>query len=182
MPQSPRIRLIAPLALLAAGVYLLVGCLPIPAPKSPIRGEDASTKVGKADSRKALRVSRSTRDDVLRVLGRPYFESADGRALVYSWSVRNGFAVWPLCFSAASVEGERTLVLRFDDRAVLRSFTVERADDPLFPMGVNIVQPPLPADLAQQREAVRRRNLHGAATRPATAPVPSTDGRSLPEN
>ena len=140
-------RLIPPVLLIIFGLWLLHGCIYIPTFGTKVSGENAAKQVGDAKSRRPLRVGHATRDDVLKLLGEPYVASADGSAMAYGWTVRNGIAFWPLCFYANSVLGERTLVLRFDERGVLRHYEVLKADEGLIEF--HGVGPPLPADLQE---------------------------------
>lgn len=110
---------------------MLVGCVYVPMFGRTTLGTDVSKKVGGAQSRKPVRVGRSTRQEVLRALGAPYAESAEGRVLAYAWRAQNGFTIWPLCFTADSVDSWRTLVLRFNADHVLTSTEVLRHDEPL---------------------------------------------------
>src|SRR6478609_6065945 len=122
-------KLLLPTGLAALGVWVLVGCVYIPTFGPTVRGRNAAGDVGPAGSKKPVRVADSTLADVVRVLGEPPLATADRRVVGYPWSVRKGFLVWPLCFSADSIHGNRTLVLRFDGQQVLRSFEVLKQDE-----------------------------------------------------
>jgi hypothetical protein len=170
-----RIRsIIVPAALAAVGVWLLVGCLYVPTFGPVISGKDAAKAVGAAGSKRPLRTGQASVADVRRVLGEPPFASDDGRVLAYPWTVRNGLAVWPLCFAAYPVRGQRTLVLRFDANGFLQSFRVLMQDEPVVNLYYNEPQSPLlpeeiENDLRSARLAeVQRRH---ASTRPATVPT-----------
>ena len=139
------------------GVMLLIGCIPLPAPYSPVKGRDASREVGKANSRKPIRIGATTGETVRQLLGTPYFTSDDGNALAYHWSVRNGVVVWPFCFYAHPVNGERTLVLRFNKGGILSSCEVLKADEPVVQLTSIHIAPPLPLDLREQRAERQRR-------------------------
>jgi outer membrane protein assembly factor BamE (lipoprotein component of BamABCDE complex) len=161
-----------PVLLAAAGVWLLVGCVYIPTFGKVVRGKDVSKKVGDEGSRAPLRPGAATRDDVIRVLGRPYYEESTGHALAYNWRVQQGFFWYPLClFAADGIYGERTLVLRFDDEGVLRSYEVFKKDQARSPMATPPQGMQLPRDLMSDwyEQQVRRAN---AATHPATRPSP----------
>src|SRR5215204_2121005 len=118
-------KTLPPTLLAAAGVWVLVGCIYIPTFDKVVNGADAARQVGGARSKKPLRVDRTTQADVLRVLGTPHFTSTSGREIAYAWEVQNGYTFWPLClFSGYPVNGKRTLVLRFHEDGVLRSYQV----------------------------------------------------------
>ena len=175
MVERRRIRrLLAPVALIVIGVWLLAGCVYIPTFSTTTSGKSVGGSVGAADSRRPLRVSRSTLDDVLRVLGKPPHATSDGRVLAYPWSVRHGIVVWPLCFAGYSVNGQRTLVLRLDERHVLRSFEILRQDDNILDLyggarGAKMLPPEIWGDRAEaMREKLGRWQ---PSTRTSTAPA-----------
>ena len=101
-----------------------------------------------------MRVGHTTRDQVLKLLGMPYVASADGSALAYTWEVQQGVAVWPFCFMANTVDGYRTLVLRFDANGRLASYEVLKDDE----QGVDFgsAYRPLPEDLRREQYNQRR--------------------------
>ena len=167
-------RLLAPLVLIVAGVWVLVGCVYIPTFGTRMAGKDVAKSVGHADSRKPIRVSRATVADVLRVLGEPPFATDDRRVFAYPWTVRNGIAVWPLCFAAYPVRGQRTLVLRFDTEDVLGSFEVLKRDEPAVNLYYNQkMLPVLPQEIERERWHSRPAGVHpwAPSTRPATSPA-----------
>jgi hypothetical protein len=110
-----------PIALIALGLWLLVGCIYIPTFNKHESGVDASKQVGGPKSGKPIRAQRSTRADVERLLGPPFLIN-DGSAIAYRWQVLKGVWVMPFCFMADADRGTRALVLRFDDVGMLRSF------------------------------------------------------------
>lgn len=121
-------RLSLPALLLAAGLCVLSGCLFIPTPAKTIEGKDVSEEVGKRGSKSPLQVGRSTRQDVLRVLGPPQMAAANGSRAAYTWRFSSGTYVWPLCFMAYGRVNARALVLEFDRAGVLRSFYTSKSD------------------------------------------------------
>ena len=170
-----RTRLVIPLALTAAGLWLLAGCVYIPAFGPTVEGKNASKSVGSKGSRKPVRVGRATRADVVGVLGEPRAATSDRRVLAYTWVVRNGYTIWPLCFAGYPVNGNRTLVLRFGEDGVLRSFEVLRLNDPVIQISAMGRRFPMPDEIerdrtAQRREAARYR-APAARRAPATAPA-----------
>ena len=140
--------MLLPIALLALGVWLLVGCIYLPMFNRTTHGKNHATKVGPADSRKPVRVGQTTRDQVLKLLGMPYVQASDGSALAYTWTIQHGVAVWPLCFTANSVKGYRTLVLRFDAEGRLSSYNVLKADGDVIQL--HGPYQPLPDDLRDE--------------------------------
>jgi outer membrane protein assembly factor BamE (lipoprotein component of BamABCDE complex) len=118
-------RTIAPLMLVALGIWLMAGCLYIPTFNATVHGPDASESVGGEGSTKPLKPG-ATRDAVQRVLGKPYFATSDGRYWVYSWEKRKGILVWPLCFSAKPEDRAYALTLEFKDNDIVHDFMLEQ--------------------------------------------------------
>jgi hypothetical protein len=127
MSNRPKLLLPATLALL--GIALLSGCVLIPTFGVTMKGRNVGKEVGDKGSDKPVRVGRATEADGRRLLGDPPYSSDDGRVFAYTWMVRNGVIVFPLCFSADSLRGHRTLVLRFDEAGVLELFKVHNSDE-----------------------------------------------------
>ena len=143
-----RQRLLLPATLAGVGVYLLVGCIYIPTFKGVKSGKNYYKLVGDAKSRKPVRVGRSTLEDALRILGAPFSRKGDGEALAYAWTVQTGVAVWPLCFHAESMQGYRTLVLRFDATRQLASYAILKTNEPCLNFGG--VMQPMPRDFTDR--------------------------------
>jgi outer membrane protein assembly factor BamE (lipoprotein component of BamABCDE complex) len=168
-----------PTLLAAAGVWLLVGCVYIPTFGRVVHGKDVSKTVGGEGSRAALRPGEATRDDVLRVLGKPYYAESTGHALAYNWRVQQGFFWYPLClFAADGIYGERTLVLRFNDDGLLRSYEVFKKDQARSPMADRPQGMQLPPDLLRDWYEQHVRRIH-SATQPAS-PATSQPTTSRP--
>ena len=165
-------KALLPAVLCAAGVWLLVGCIYIPTFGKVVNGHDAARQVGEARSKKPLRVERTTQAEVLRFLGTPHFTSSSGLEIAYAWEVQNGYAFWPLClFSGYPVNGKRTLVLRFHEDGLLRSYQVLRSDANVVQIspyghGIRVLLPP---DLQDDRFAQMRRAY--LASQPTTGPT-----------
>lgn len=174
MPHHSSRRALLPIVLIALGLYLLVGCIYIPMFGRTTDGKNVRRAVGDANSRRPLRVSRASRDDVLRVLGPPYVAASDGSALAYTWRVQNGIAIWPFCFMADSIDGMRTLVLRFDQAGKLQSYNLMKSDKPLISLGAMWFQPPLPDDLRDELAAQKNPLSSRPTGRPASPPSPTT--------
>jgi hypothetical protein len=143
-------RVALPVALIVLGVWLTSGCIYIPTFGILKSGENAAKKVGDEKSAKPIRVRNATRADVLRILGPPYAQKLDGSALAYAWHIRNALVIWPLCFQASSVNGVRTLVLRFNAQGALMSYQVLSEDDTFV---FQADPPPLPGDIPEPAQA-----------------------------
>ena len=78
-------RIVLPATLVALGVYLLAGCIYIPTFNSATKGKNYASEVGEAASRKPIRVDRTHRDDVMRLLGPPPFVTPDGSAYCHDY-------------------------------------------------------------------------------------------------
>jgi hypothetical protein len=155
----------------AAGAWLLVGCIFIPTFGPVVEGRDAAGKVGGPKSSKPVRVSRATREEVLRVLGEPQFTSATRHAMAYFWRVQNGYVINTLCTSEAyAAQGSRMLILRFGEDGVLRKYELRKSGQPF----VEVFSGPwplIPEDLRPEWQA-QLRQLNAPATLPAqTRPV-----------
>jgi hypothetical protein len=170
-----RRRFVLPAALIALGLWLQSGCVFIPTFNRTIKGSNVAQKVGAEGSGKPLRLREATREDVIRVLGRPAHASSDGRILAYRWEVQNGVLVLPLCFKGFSVSGERMLVLRFQEDATLARFEVLAANGSGGIFGGSRGRVRLPEDLMEDSRAeARARAAAPALPRPIPAPASST--------
>jgi hypothetical protein len=157
-------KCLPPVLLAAFGLWLLAGCVYLPTFNSRVSGTDVSGEVGKPDSKRPLRINDARREDVLRVLGPPWAESEDGRQVAYTWVVRNGVWVWPLCFQGYPQLETRTLTLTFDDNDVLASYELSQLAQNFLTSGPHAPYPKVPT-------GVRMRKL---ATRPSTLPATRT--------
>lgn len=117
-------RMVLSLALIGTGVWVLVGCIYIPTFNAVKQGQNHSKQVGDVRSRRPVRIHKATRHDVRRILGPPVAVSKDGRSALYSWRVRHGYLLWPLCGGGQWHESTRSIELRFDDKGVLTDFAV----------------------------------------------------------
>ena len=181
-------RFVLPLGLLFIGVYVLVGCIYIPTFNATTGAKDARNYVGAAnEATKPLKLGMSTRANVHKVLGKPFFRTTDGRFVVYSWKKQKGLLVYPQCFSALPEARAFAMTLEFDSEGVLRSFDVESQQGYAYigsppnakqftPYRVTIYQMELnlqdqPEKLAQLRAATRAaRPTTGAGPRLGNAP------------
>jgi len=157
--------MLAPAVLLAVGVWLLAGCVFIPTSDKPIRGSDAAREVGAEKSSRPIGLHRATRDEVIRLLGAPHYESADQTRIAYEWAVSDGVWVFPLCFTGYRQEGVRALLLTFDEAGVLRTSEVLRANG-------NFIHPEA-AGLHVEPSDMQWRGTHALSARrqPTTGPA-----------
>ncbi len=124
-----RRRLITPLALIAVGLTLLVGCIYIPLPRSLERPytPDPKVLVGDRGSNRPVEpgVSRST---VLKVLGEPERWSDDGRVLGYHVRYKTGVWLVPLCFTGGRQRVDLGVRFEFDAGGVLQRYEFKEAE------------------------------------------------------
>lgn len=163
-----------PFVLIVIGLWLLSGCIYVPMFGRPIEGKNAARKVGDADSRKPIRVGVTHVEDIRGVLGDPLDQTSDGRVLVYGWTTQNGATIWPLCFKVDGVDRRNTLVLRLDDRNVLKSFEVLVDNEPLLDWIFTQVPKshlkgfwrPIPPEIVLDRSRRRGRQTPPSTTQP----------------
>ena len=188
-------RALLPAALAAAGAWLLVGCVYIPMFGRVSHGTDVSTKVGDERSRRPLRPGRATREDVVRILGEPWFISSSRREFAYGWGVTDGYLFNALCPpESQTFRASRSLVLRFDERGVLQTYRLFKGPPPVTTVGLKLMPFILPDDLRrdwieqEKRRAAEQeaRRSGGAAasqpaSRPASQPAPGSGERLQPD-
>jgi hypothetical protein len=102
IPAWRRVRLASAFFMMAVGVILLVGCIYLPIPE---HGTDWSKKdfrpfISGGDPNSPIRRGITTRAQIIKLLGKPYFEIAETRAIVYKYNTARDFVIWPLCFIA----------------------------------------------------------------------------------
>jgi hypothetical protein len=118
-------RLVLPMALIAFAVWVQSGCIYIPTFNMTTGGKDATKSVGARGSDKRLQPGVSTRANVRRVLGKPFFATSDGRFLVYSWKRQKRLLIYPQCFMALPEAKAFAMTMEFDGRGLLSGFDVE---------------------------------------------------------
>lgn len=120
-----KVRLAVQVAVIALGVWGLVGCFYWPV-KDKVAGEPAlpEDRIGKAGSGKELQIGVSGRGDVLRVMGDTVRWSPDGRYGIRTYYVTTGYRVWPLCAYADPDREIRYLQLRLGPEGTLEGFDV----------------------------------------------------------
>lgn len=121
-------RALIPLGLLGIGVALLIGCIPIPGSYQPRDGGfRPEAHIGGPTSGEPIRLRRSTRDEVIRVIGTPHKATPDGRTFVYDYQVNTVTTVFPLCFMALPEYAWRYLRLDFNEAGELQRYKVYKS-------------------------------------------------------
>jgi hypothetical protein len=151
--------------LLLAQVVTSAGCVYVPMFGKPVSGTHTRDAIRRPESMKRLNPSTATEADVIALLGEPKITTTDRQVFVYPWIVQNGLTIYPLFLAADPVYGRRTLVVRFDERGVVRSREVLRADDPIIKVK-DVGGFPLPPEVEAELKARRRAATSRAATRP----------------
>jgi hypothetical protein len=118
------LRIAIPILLVGLGIYLLVGCIPIPGNFQRRHVARPEEHIGKPGSGKPLIIGRDKYGFATEFLGQALLDSDDKRAAVYSYSVNDFSMISPLCFYVSPQYHPRYLLLRFDDSGVLKSFKV----------------------------------------------------------
>jgi hypothetical protein len=191
MNRSTIRRSLVPLALIALCIWLTSGCIYIPTFNMTATGKDATQSVGNAGSKMKI-TPGATRDQVLRVLGKPFFSTSDGQYLVYSWERRKGILIWPFCFQASVEDQSYAMLLEFDPQGLLSSFDLQkgRKQAELFELPDSDRFVPVTAKLHQMELDIQRNHPEQleefrAATRrsipaPLHPPPPGTPYRTEP--
>jgi hypothetical protein len=121
-------RFLMPAALVGAGIYLLIGCIPFPGNyKASGKKERPEKLIGPADSTKPVRIGQAGWDQAIVYLGQPLFAAAGRSITVHQYQVNTTTSWSPLCFWTASKEYRpRYLLMRFDEQGKLESFSIYR--------------------------------------------------------
>jgi hypothetical protein len=147
---TPR-RFLLPASLLGVGIYLLIGCIPLPGSFKPAGGKERPEKlIGRTDSQKPVTFGGSNWEQAAFYLGHPMFATQDRSATVHQYAVHTGTLWYPLCFwagelGASKKYGSRYLLLRYNDQGKLRSFKVYK-DLPQLRADVRVPLEPVPKD------------------------------------
>jgi hypothetical protein len=119
------IQIAIPMLLVGLGIYLLVGCIPVPGNFQQSSGfTRPEERIGSPDADRPLKVGSAGYEKVIRLLGPPTLDSTNHQAVVYSYQVNDISYVWPLCFSIDPIYRDRHLLLRFNSDGILQSFKV----------------------------------------------------------
>ena len=108
---------------IVVGLLFLEGCLFVPTGHKIDSGKDATKIVGAADSDRPLKIGTATRDQIRQAIGIHYWPLLD-HSTIYSWTVRDGYWVYPLCFTGWPQSSPRIMKFTFDDAGILRSFEI----------------------------------------------------------
>ena len=124
--MNPKLKGLAlPIALVGAGTYALIGCIPLPGNYRPTGGGPRpEERIGRASSNKPIRVGSSNRAQVEAILGLPNEGGSTERVAVYQYRVNTGTLIWPLCFTATQQTGYRFLRLEYGPDGTLQRFRV----------------------------------------------------------
>jgi hypothetical protein len=121
--KRPFRRIIFPATLLFSLLVLLMGCLYIPTFEhvdSSTGSKDFRPLLGDGSDNKPIAPGRTTKDQIISLLGKPDRQSENGLAMVYFISTRQGIWVEPQCFEAFSAnQTMHCLSLRFDQHREL---------------------------------------------------------------
>jgi hypothetical protein len=164
---------VSAVALIALGVWLLDGCIPIPGNFEPRKGERPEASIGEAPSNSPLRLGSASREQVESYLGRPWELSPDGSVSLYAYEINTVSLFWPACFFLGLDRryDSRYLLLHFDERGTLQSYQVYTNRDDAQRGAGGILR------RNGERDVVRSRAITTRPSSPATAPrdlVPSS--------
>jgi hypothetical protein len=123
------VGVLLPAILILVGLLILTGCIFIPGFHETVARTNVAAKVGDAQSERPIRVGFATRQQIVSMFGPPQYADYMGRRIGYSWTVRNGIWLVPLCFTATPRLGYHGIELDFDDKDVLQNFRLV-AEDP----------------------------------------------------
>ena len=117
-------KLFVPAAVITIGVLTLVGCIYIPGNFQPIdRDARPETKIGKPGSDKPLWIGHSTREDVIRVLGKNLHPRSDSRTLIYPYTISTG-GYFFICGFGLPTYGQRSLHVEFGEDGRIKQYKV----------------------------------------------------------
>ena len=183
MNRSTLRRSLPALALIVVGIWLTSGCIYIPTFNATVTGKNAANSVGQAGSKKPITPGTSTRDQVLKVLGKPFYQTSDGHYLVYSWERRKGILIWPLCFHGAPEDISYAMTLEFAPEGLLTAFNIEEGEE----RSSGYIDPPdadrfVPARVLtyQGQLEIENRSKFGVPVPPVAPANPSASPRPPP--
>ena len=109
-------RLTVPGLLAGVVAFLQLACIPVPAfsHRTTYGAAPPETQVGGPASGRPVQVGRSTREDVVYLLGPPMEVTVDGRALFYEYEVVKGYLVSLIPVFVFPQTEREYLRLRFD--------------------------------------------------------------------
>ena len=125
-------RVAVPILCATIGIFLLIGCIPIPLPEKVVQGKDFRAQLKPPAANRLLSRGRSTRREIEMVLGSPTYRDRTGRQMCYYLETRAGAYVYPLCFNATEMDRIYVLQLEYDDAGVLKSWNLlQGVTDPI---------------------------------------------------
>jgi outer membrane protein assembly factor BamE (lipoprotein component of BamABCDE complex) len=116
------LRAVLPWFIICVCFVVLTGCIWIPTFE---HGVDNSQKdfrgmVGDEKSKRPIRPNGIQQQQVLSLLGLPFYASKDGKTIYYIFNTEDGLWIAPECFAVAPVESNvHMLRLNFDDAGTL---------------------------------------------------------------
>ena len=110
------------------GIALLIGCIPVPVFRPGGGRPRPEERIGGPSSDKPLRLGRSTREDVHRLLGQPR-DTPDTRTDVHAYYSTTVNWIYPLCFASVPSTSPRFVRLEYADDGVLRRYKMFKTPD-----------------------------------------------------
>jgi hypothetical protein len=124
--------IILPALLLIVGVYVLIGCIPMPGDFKQPSGQPRPEKlIGTLNSGKPIKVGDSTYGEAIQILGPPAMASSDHSTAVYTYEINDVNNLANLCFGGQRGWAPRHLLLRFAPDGRLQSFKTYKNLDQL---------------------------------------------------
>jgi hypothetical protein len=124
--------IILPAFVLILGVYVLIGCIPLPGDFKQPSGQPRPEKlIGKLNSDKPIRIDGATYGQVTETLGLPALASSDHSTAVYTYEINDVNNLANLCFIGEHGWALRHLLLRFAPDGRLQSFKTYKNLDQL---------------------------------------------------
>lgn len=177
------------IGIIATALWLMAGCFYLPTKNKALDEKFLPEDlIGPSGSGKPLLLHQSTRDDVQRLLPHALTWSPDGRYALYTYTVRTGYTVWPLCFSAYPDTNLKYLRLRFSPEGRLEGFDLfddwqwAVKDTGIAVSKYRIVRHPSSAPLTPEQEQRIRNHLAArrqSETRPTSKPASPPPIKSL---
>jgi hypothetical protein len=162
MPRRPFRNIILPAMILFPLMILLIGCLYIPT------FEHVDTQDAKQDFRPLLNATGSTQSisqgtltktQVEALLGKPFVQSDNGRAVTYFVTAEQGIWVEPQCFAAFWAKRTlHVLSLKYDANGTVETVAVFNIGCAQSPDGINFMANGEPNLREAMRQAVAKIN------------------------
>lgn len=160
------------------------GCFYVPLPRTPVdsRSPDPPDLIGEPGSDKPIQPNLATRQQVVRLIGEPDRQSADGKVLGYSRQYKGGAWVAPLCFYGWRQRVDVAYRLEFDAQDILiRQRSVDATARDSF-LGPGYGPADEVEDLLDQIGPAASANVPPVYTAPSPAmPTPSPYRNTMPD-